>query len=528
MNGDRTISPSPSCIDVAAVAEAVEEYEERLERQASAAFAGLDLQDGLTDTSAAAALSYVIAAARRAAPDTVAASLLKTSAHFSSGDYISGQAHENDRAEVVIVCEPDLSANLMGALHPAGSLYERPVNMKACTQQHEAFRQALRSNGVRCLTVREILLYDTDVSVRARVELEDLAAGRLRYELDPSCDERLLSSADRFYIGDEYKKQVLECMSTDQLVDVVLTGPTVNVQPSFRDTGFTAAYKFEPLTNAQFTRDQQVTTAKGIVLARLRSEQRRHEVNLMKHCFEKLGMPVIGTIAHPGYLEGGDFFPAGHDLCFIGVGTRTNLEACHQLMQRDLLGTRRVAVVNDCFERDQARMHLDTLFNIVGDDVCLLAADVIGEHSPLRRTVDEYERVDLVDDRSLHSENGDSVTPPTPEEIDTDVPVTPLTRYVLRRSGVEFSKYLADNGFHIEPISREHQLEYGCNVLNLGDSTLLSCHAATARQIVRCPHFHGSVQLIEFNAVNSMYGSLHCSSQVVRRAPAAEEDRGGR
>lgn len=91
MDGDaRTISPSPSCIDVAAVAEAVEAYEERLERQASAALGGLDLgQDGLTDTAAAAAaLSYVIAAARRAAPDPVAASLLKTSAHFSSGDFI--------------------------------------------------------------------------------------------------------------------------------------------------------------------------------------------------------------------------------------------------------------------------------------------------------------------------------------------------------------------------------------------------------------------------------------------------------
>ena len=69
-----------------------------------------------------------------------------------------------------------MHSNIMGALHPAGSLYERPVNMRQCTLQHEAFRQALRSNGVHCLTVREILLYDTTRDVRARVELEDLAA----------------------------------------------------------------------------------------------------------------------------------------------------------------------------------------------------------------------------------------------------------------------------------------------------------------------------------------------------------------
>ena len=36
---------------------------------------------------------------------------------------------------------------------------------------------------------------------------------------------------------------------------------------------------------------------------------------------------------------------------------------------------------------------------------------------------------------------------------------------------------------------------YGCNVLNLGDSKVLSVHAATARQIVRSPHFHGDVQV---------------------------------
>ena len=94
-----------------------------------------------------------------------------------------------------------------------------------------------------------------------------------------------------------------------------------------------------------------------------------------------------------------------------------------------------------------------------------------------------------------------------------------LTRYVLKRQGVEFAFYLKEKGFHIIEISREAQLDYACNVLNLGDSTLLTSHAAAARQIVRCPQFHGSVQVIEFGAVHSMFGGMHCSSQVVRRAP---------
>ena len=32
--------------------------------------------------------------------------------------------------------------------------------------------------------------------------------------------------------------------------------------------------------------------------------QRQHEVQLMRFCFDKLGLPVIGAVEAPGYLEG--------------------------------------------------------------------------------------------------------------------------------------------------------------------------------------------------------------------------------
>jgi len=41
----------------------------------------------------------------------------------------TGQLHEDDPAEVIIVCEPDLNNNVMGSIHPHGALYERPVNV---------------------------------------------------------------------------------------------------------------------------------------------------------------------------------------------------------------------------------------------------------------------------------------------------------------------------------------------------------------------------------------------------------------
>ena len=65
------------------------------------------------------------------------------------------------------------------------------------------------------------------------------------------------------------------------------------------------------------------------------------------------GLPVVGEIEEPGFLEGGDYFAAGEDLALVGVGLRSNIEACEQLMNRDWLGTDRLAVVRDDFEQHQ-------------------------------------------------------------------------------------------------------------------------------------------------------------------------------
>ncbi len=36
-----------------------------------------------------------------------------------------------------------------------------------------------------------------------------------------------------------------------------------------------------------------------------------------------------------------------------------------------------------------------------------------------------------------------------------------------------------------------------------------------------CIHAQGDVKVIDFSSITSMYGSVHCASQVVRRVPRA-------
>lgn len=399
------------------------------------------------------------------------------------------QEDENEVAEVVVVCEPEGATLTMGGLHPRGSLYERPVNIDSAKAQHTTFREVLRAHGISVLTVREILAFGVEERMGARVELEDLAASTLTYKLADGASLSDLSESDRYYLSDDYKAKVVSAMSTSQLIEICLINPTVTLTPSYRDTGLTASYTFEPLSNLVYTRDQQVTTCRGIVMGRLRSQQRQKEVELMGYCFRKLGLPIAGTISEPGFLEGGDFFPMGQDLALVGVGLRSNVEACQQLMDQDLLGTRRLGVVRDEYDRHQDRMHLDCVFSVLGEKVCIMLETIIGEDSTSRRLVDEYVRDDS-------------------------------GKYSLAREGIEFSAFMTGEGFTIIPISAEHQLAYACNVLNLGNGRIISVHAPSARQIVKHPAFKGDVQVIDFSSVTSMYGSVHCASQVVRRVPS--------
>eukprot|EP01105_Mastigella_eilhardi_P014480 TRINITY_DN32_c0_g2_i1.p1 TRINITY_DN32_c0_g2~~TRINITY_DN32_c0_g2_i1.p1 ORF type:complete len:456 (+),score=126.10 TRINITY_DN32_c0_g2_i1:97-1464(+) len=414
----------------------------------------------------------------------------------------TGQVDENDIAREVFVSSPSLP-KMMGSLHPAGSLYEKPVNLRLAEMQHKNLCSVLERHGVKVREIHEVLEQDAENSVGARLALEELAACCLTYKVKDAKPEttaahtatetKASAQVVHKYVSEEYKRLVLECMAVRQLVDIILTHPTVFIEPSYRDTGVTATYTFAPQTNITFTRDQQITTCKGIVMGRLRSEQRVQEGDIMEFCFRKLGYKVIGRVPPPGHLEGGDFFPSGKELCFIGVGLRSDFDAVKYLLNNDLFGTDRVAVVEDNFERSQDRMHLDCVFNIIGHKLCLVLEEIIGDSSPTRRLVSEYVR---------------------------DSPNSP---YKLLRKDIEFATFLKGEGFTIIPVPGEWQLNYGCNMLNLGGGHVIAVHKPTARMIAAHPEFKGDIIHVDLSQITACYGAVHCASQVVHRTPAAPD-----
>ena len=232
-----------------------------------------------------------------------------------------------------------------------------------------------------------------------------------------------------------------------------------------------------------------IVTGRGAVLANLNSAQRAPEVNVVEFCLKKLGIEVIGHIEAPGTLEGGDFFPAGRDLCFIGMGIRTNDFAIQHMMKKDMFGTRRVAVVADLFDRNQARMHLDCVANIASDNCFVVRESILGRLNPKRRVVTEYTK-------------------------------TETGSYEISVDGMEFGEYLALNGWNVIPASEQMADDLGINFINMGEGQLICTDSAMAETIESSPHFEGKVHVLDYREICKMYGAIHCTTQVFRKARA--------
>ncbi|KAL0246890.1 hypothetical protein GEMRC1_008096 [Eukaryota sp. GEM-RC1] len=330
-----------------------------------------------------------------------------------------------------------------------------------------------------------------DSDLKSRIQLEDFAFKCLKYKLDDDTPD--LSESELVFLSDDYKRSAISAMDTENLVELIISQPMVTLSKSDINTEVVAdSTTFKPLGNLVFCRDQQITTAAGVVMMRLNSSQRANEIAVMKFCLEKLGVNPLGSVEEPGTLEGGDFFPLGRETCFIGLGLRSNMTAVEQLMRNNWFGTRRVCVVRDEFDQSQDRMHLDCVFNIVSDRICVCLDSIKGEDSPRRRLVDVYER------RDSHQ------------------------KYVKTVSDVEFTKFLEQEGWEIIYVTDQEQANYGCNHLLLGDSNIVCVNESVARKIARHPLFDGKISLIDFTAIQAMYGSSHCGSQVLFRRPRSQ------
>ena len=364
------------------------------------------------------------------------------------------QPNENSPAKHILVHLPEKEI-FMSTLHPAASLYEDVTDYIKVKECFDNLKKILKEKNIELITVRSALKLN-------KTALKKLAFKSLKYEIADNLNINKDSQEYKIFLNytkNEYKQEIIDKLSDDQLVDIVLTNPKYILSPTNLNTFIEPkSISFDPVGNLIFCRDQQITTKKGVVIGRTRSSQRAGEHIIMKQVFENLNSNIIGIVSKEydenAFLEGGDFFVVKDDYSLLGVGLRTSMKGAAYLMEKDLLGTRYMGIIYDDQDKDQQRMHLDTYFNILSDDyVIVLDFDDVQKYYPNKKIGRKVYLYDNEAKASIESNNND-----VPKEIG---------KYKLIKVYNEFYTFLEEKlKYKLIKVTHQQQVDYMINFLN--------------------------------------------------------------
>ena len=417
------------------------------------------------------------------------------------------QPSESTPAKTIIVHVSKMESFIC-SLNPAASLYEDVTDEEDIRKCFNELGEYLKTKDIKLITTEEALLLKGKEE-----ELMKLAKDSLNYERETKIEEEKDEEKRKdslkeyeMYSSDEYKENVLKKFSKKNIMNVILTRPTIKLKHIDTDTYIeSTSITFNPVGNIVFCRDQQITTKKGVVIGSSRTSQRRYEHIIMKQVFKNIGADIIGELGEEGYLEGGDFFVAREDLSMLGVGLRTDMNGAKYLMKNDLLGTRYMGICLDENDLDQQRMHLDTYFNILNNDNALVIDfDEVKKKENKKNNIDR--KVYLYDNnkdvKEIESDN---------KNMDNKI-----GEYKLIKIYDSFYKFLDDMKFNYIKITHQEQKEYMINFLNIGNNTVISVNNNLQQKLKDNNINDIHVQYFNCQPILNMYGGMHCMTQVSR------------
>ena len=423
------------------------------------------------------------------------------------------QPSESTPAKTIIVHVSKMESFIC-SLNPAASLYEDVTDEDDIRKCFNELGEYLKTKDIRLITTEEALLLKGKEE-----ELMKLAKDSLNYERETKIEKEKKEEKEEdknkrkdslkeyeMYSSDEYKENVLKKFSKKNIMNVILTRPTIKLKHIDTDTYIeSTSITFNPVGNIVFCRDQQITTKKGVVIGSSRTSQRRYEHIIMKQVFKNIGADIIGELGEEGYLEGGDFFVAREDLSMLGVGLRTDMNGAKYLMKNDLLGTRYMAICLDENDLDQQRMHLDTYFNILNNDNALVIDfDEVGKKENKKNNIDRkvYLYDNNKDTKEIASDN---------KNMDNII-----GEYKLSKIYDSFYTFLDEMKFNYIKITHQEQKEYMINFLNIGNNTVISVNKNLQQKLKDNNINNIHVQYFNCQPILNMYGGMHCMTQVSR------------
>ena len=124
--------------------------------------------------------------------------------------------------------------------------------------------------------------------------------------------------------------------------------------------------------NMTYTRDLAAVFSRGAVLMGPHLKGRRGDQAMMGRAFQRLGVPILGAIEPPGYLEGGGVTLIGEDTAVASLCDRANEEGTRAL--REIVLGKDVRYFLEV-PLPFGQIHIDGIFMVLDEKLCLIYED---------------------------------------------------------------------------------------------------------------------------------------------------------
>jgi arginine deiminase len=271
---------------------------------------------------------------------------------------------EVGRLRQVIVHRPGLELSRLTPRNAAELLFDDVMWARRAKEEHDAFAEVLRDNGVRVHYFGQLL-----------AETLDLAEGRA-FVLDRVCTPQILGPA----LADPVRR-LFDDLDGQALAEFLIGGVLkADLHPA-RPHGLTwdmlhaDDFLLPPLPNHLFQRDTSCWVYQGVSVNPMAKAARQRETLHNRAIYRYHPMFANAEFARyygdddttylPASIEGGDVHVLGNGAVMIGMGERTTPMAV-ELLARALFSSGHVsAVIAVELPSTRAMMHLDTVMTMI-------------------------------------------------------------------------------------------------------------------------------------------------------------------
>ncbi len=271
-------------------------------------------------------------------------------------------------------------------------LFDDIPYLKEAQEEHDAFADCLRQNGVEVVYLTDLVLQSiTDRSVRDELIRRFTAeAGIEDPRLRDTVAEHLSAMPDR--------EMVQTMMAGIRRQDLRAAGGRLGDYLAAAGDGY--PFAVDPMPNLYFTRDPFATIGTGVSIHKMHTPTRNRETLFGTFIFEHdpayRNTPRWYDRGETTSLEGGDILILSPSVLAVGISQRTQEDSIDQLAETVLSQSktfRKVLAFN--IPKSRSFMHLDTVFTMVDRDKFTVHPNILSQITVFVMELDENRKMTI-------------------------------------------------------------------------------------------------------------------------------------